>query len=246
MRRAHSTIGTIVTACLFALAMAGSAQALKFDYQIGNQNSSGGITVSDGGYTATATGWGGISNPQNSLNPTNPGASGAQNLGTNIGTALGFGRGIGCGTVISISQCDLIAPSGEDALLIEFSALMEITRIYGTLLENPDDISAWSWNGSSWDLIGTDDCPPDGFFNNCGSFGQFDGEDIGHIDLIGGGTLLPSNPTEYLLIVAEDTSASAFRLGFIEATVIPEPSTALLIGVGLAVAARARRGRSGA
>ena len=107
----------------------------------------------------------------------------------------------------------------------------------GTLLENPDDISTWSWTRVELrDLIGTDDCPPDGFFNNCGSFSQLDdGEDIGHVDLIGGGTLLPSNPTNYLLIVAArtPTARDAFRLGYMEETVIPEPGTALLVGAGM-------------
>ncbi|MEE3326639.1 MAG: PEP-CTERM sorting domain-containing protein [Myxococcota bacterium] len=226
------------TLALTLIAMATSAQALKFDYQIGNTSDPNQIVVSDGGYTATASGWGGLTNPQNSLDPTDPTASGAQNLGVNVGTALGFGRGIGCGTVIGISQCDLIAPSGEDLLLVEFSTSMELTRIYGTLLENPDDVSAWGWTGATWELIGTDNCPPPGIFNNCGSWSQFNGEDIGQV---GGGTLLPSNPTQYLMLVAENSGASAFRLGFLEATPIPEPSTALLVGLGIAFLGCGRR-----
>ena len=81
-----------------------------------------------------------------------------------------------------------------------------------------------------WDLIGTDPCPLPGIFNFCGSFSQYDGEDIG---LVGGGTLLPSNPTSYLMLVAENSGASAFRLGFVEGTPIPEPSSGLLFALGL-------------
>ena len=50
---------------------------------------------------------------------------------------------------------------------------------------------------------------------------------------MGGGTLLPSNPTSYLMLVAENSGASAFRLGFVEGTPIPEPSSGLLFALGL-------------
>ncbi|MCL4685277.1 PEP-CTERM sorting domain-containing protein [Myxococcota bacterium] len=220
-------------AALCALLLPATASALKFDWQIANQSNSNGITVSDGGVNATASGWGGLTNPQNSIDPSNPSAS-ALNLGVNIGTALGFGRGVGCGTVISVSQCDLISPSGEDALLITFDALVEVTRVYGTLIEDPDDISVWGWTGSAWDLIGTDNC---GGFSLCGSFSEFDGEDLGHVS--------PGNlpyTTTALLIVAENSGASAFRLGFVEGNVIPEPGTFALISLGMtALALRSRR-----
>ena len=212
------------------LGAASSAYGIKFDFQTGNASDANSLSASDGGFSATASGWGGLLNPQNTFDPTNPSGSGAQNLGVNIGTALGFGRGIGCGTAVGITQCDLISPGGEDFLLVEFDTTLEISRIYGTLLEDPDDVSAWSWNGGVWDLIGTDPCPLPGIFNFCGSFSQYDGEDIG---LVGGGTLLPSNPTSYLMLVAENSGASAFRLGFVEGTPIPEPSSGLLFALGL-------------
>ena len=129
-----------------------------------------------------------------------------------------------------MTQCDLFSPGGEDFLLVEFDTTLENSRIYGTLLEGPDGVSAWSWNGGVWDLIGTDPCPPPGIFNFCGSLSQYDGEDIG---LVGGGTPLPSNPTSHLMLVAENSGASAFRLDFVEGAPIPERSSALLFGTGL-------------
>lgn len=220
-------LGWALVALFALLVLPTAGSALTFNWQIANQSDPNGIAVSDGGITATASGWGGLTNPQAVIDPSNPAGSGATNLGVNIGTALGFGRGIGCGTGISASQCDRILPAGEDALLIDFDQTVDVTRVYGTLIEDADDISVWGWTGSAWDLIGTDDCS---FLSFCGSFSQYDGEDLGHVS--------PGNlpyTTDALLIVAEDSDASAFRLGFVDANIVPEPGTFGLVCLGVAV-----------
>ena len=66
-------------------------------------------------------------------------------------------HGLGCGTTL-ISQCDLISPSGEDVLLLEFDDEVMIGGFVASAMEDFDDVTSWVWNGSSWDQIGSDSC----------------------------------------------------------------------------------------
>jgi hypothetical protein len=181
--------------------------------------------------SATGSGWGGLTNPQNTLDPTNPLGSGFTQLGTNIGGgAPGSGafstHGLGCGTTL-ISQCDLISPSGEDALLIEFNTKVTIGGIIASAVEDFDDITAWVWTGTLWSQIGSDSC---GLFSFCG------GEEPISVS--------PHTESRYFMLVAENSDASAFKLTRIEnITVVPEPGTAMLMLLGLVGVATTRRQR---
>ena len=193
--------------CLGVLGLANHADALKFDYQIGNTNDSNQIVVSDGGYSATASGWGGIIDPQSSLDPTNPAARVPRTWVSTLELPLALVGGLGAERGSVFPNVISFLPPGKMFSYSTSAPAWKSPRIYGTLLENPDDITAWGWDGAAWELIGTDNCPPPGLFNNCGSWSQYDGEDIGQV---GGGTLLPSNSTRHLMLVAENSGVSAF------------------------------------
>ncbi|MDJ0789891.1 MAG: PEP-CTERM sorting domain-containing protein [Myxococcota bacterium] len=178
--------------------------------------------------TATGSGWGGVTNPQNTLNPGNPIGSGFTQLGVNIGGgAPGSGafstHGLGCGTTL-ISQCDLISPGGEDILLIEFDKKVTVGSFIASAVEDFDDITSWVWDGSAWVNIGSDSC---GLFSFCG------GEEP-----VSAG---PHAPSRFFMLVAEDSDASAFKLTRIEGVIVAEPATLGLLTLGMAGACMRRR-----
>lgn len=212
-------------AAAFAVALgAGGAQALSINYAGLSDQSGSPIVQVAGPVTVTAQAFGGVSNPQGSMTPTDtPGGS----LGVNIGGVNLFGtRGLGCGTSLA-SQCDLIEPLGEDVLRLTFSQPVFPNSITFAAWEGPDEVSWYAWTGSSYALVdaeGPDPAPLNGNETFTGPFG------------------LPSGSTSWIFI-AENAGATAFALRSLDFTAIPEPGTALLMGLGLAVCAgRARRG----
>ncbi len=190
------------------LLLSASAGAATIDFRSGGPS----IFLDGTGIQVTVSGWGGSNDPQNLIDPNNPVASGLTNLGTNVGGSGVFGTlGVGCG----IAQCDLILPAGEDALLLSFNTTVTIDAVIGAAIEDPDDISVWSWNGSSWTQVGSDSCST---FSFCGGEEPLSG-------FIG--------PTQHLLVVAESSGASAFRLAELTNVVdVPEPGALGLLGLG--------------
>lgn len=208
------------------LFVAAGASALSIDYAALSDQSSGSIVQAAGSVTVTAQAFGGVANPQGSMTPTGtPG--GFTPLNVNVGGSAFLGtRGLGCGIVAS--QCDLIAPVGEDVLRLTFTQPVVLNSITIAAMEDPDDVRWYAWNGSSYSLAGSDTCAT---FSFCGGNETFTGP-YG----------LPGGSTSWIL-VAENSGATAFALRSIDFTAIPEPGTALLFALGLGLTARrARRG----
>lgn len=125
-----------------ALLGAGGAQALSINYSALSDQSGSSIVQSDGGVTVTAQAFGGVTNPQGSMAPTGT-PSGFTSIGVNIGGVDVFGtRGLGCGTLLA-SQCDLIAPIGEDVLRLNFSAAVTLDGFTFAAWEGADEASWW-------------------------------------------------------------------------------------------------------
>lgn len=153
---------------------------------------------------------------------------GFTNIGVNVGGSSLFGkRGLGCGPVAS--QCDLIAPIGEDALRITFSQPVEIDSLTIAAMEDADDVSWGYWNGASYQHAGNDTCAA---FSFCGGNEAFNGPF--------------GAPSTSWLLVAENTGATAFALRSVSFTAfpVPEPGTVGLVALGLAAAAARRRARA--
>lgn len=217
----------IAAFCAAILAGGGAAAALTLDYQPLGDQSAASITQGVGGVTVTAQAFGGVANPQLLMTPTGtPG--GFTPLAVNIGGSSFLGtRGLGCGPVAS--QCDLIAPAGEDVLRITFSEPVQLDAVTLAAVEDPDDITWWYWNGASYVLAGQDTCAP---FSFCGGNETWTGPF--------------GAPSTSWLFVAENTGASAFVVRSLTFTPvpIPEPGTALLVALGVAAIAARRRPRA--
>jgi hypothetical protein len=212
--RATALVGVV------ALLAAVSAEALSIDYAALSDQSSASIVQVAGPVTVTAQAFGGVSNPQASMTPSGtPGGFTALDVNGG-GSALLGTRGLGCGIVAS--QCDLIAPIGEDVLRLTFTQPVVLNAITIAAMEDADDVRWYAWNGSSYALAGSDTCA---VFSFCGGNETFTGP-YG----------LPSGSTSWIL-VAENSGATAFALRSIDFTAIPEPGTALLVALGLAIAA---------
>jgi len=215
-----------VAACAAVLAWGSAASALTIDYQPLSDQSAASIVQVAGSVTVTAQAFGGVVNPQLSMTPTGtPGGFTALNV--NIGGSSFLGtRGLGCGPVAS--QCDLIAPIGEDVLRLSFSDPVQIDKLTLAAVEDPDDISWWYWNGSSYVHAGNDACTT---FSFCGGNETYTGP-------------FGAASTSWLF-VAENSGASAFALRSLEFTAypIPEPGSVLLLALGLAATAAGRRAR---
>jgi hypothetical protein len=210
-----------LAALLLISGLAGSARAqtsATFDYEdmpaVGASNS---IVRTSNGVTATAEAFGGLTNPQNTITPTTaPGAAGSTNIQVNIGGSSLFGtKGLACGPMGS--QCDLIAPGGEDAIRISFSEVVQLDSVTTAATEEPDDISWWRWTGSAWSLAGQDDCESGSIL--CASNETWGG---------------PFGSSQYWLFVAENSGATAFAIASLSVTTVPEPGTALLVLAGIA------------
>jgi len=206
-----------------ALTWTSAARAITLDYQSLPDQSSSSIVQVAGGVAVTAHAFGGVVNPQASMTPTGTPA-GFTALDVNVGGSSLFGtRGLACGPVAS--QCDLIAPVGEDALRLTFSQPVVIDALTLAAVEDADDITWWYWNGSSYVLAGQDTCAA---FSFCGGNETYTGPF--------------GAPSTSWLFVAENSGASAFALRSITFTAypIPEPGTAALVALGLAATALRR------
>ena len=205
-------LGILFTA---ALALSSTeARGITIDFQPLPDQSASQIVQASGGVTLTVRGFGGVTNPQNTMTPAGtPGGFTALNV--NVGGSSVFGtRGLGCGPVAS--QCDLIAPIGEDVLRLTFSTDVLIDSLTLAALEDPDNVTWWFWNGASYQLAGQDTCTT---FSFCGGNETYNGPF--------------GAPSASWLLVAESSGASAFALRSLSFTAIPEPGTALLLGFGL-------------
>lgn len=222
----------MLRSALFAALVAGAvwatapgAQAITIDWEPLSDQSSASIVQSSGGTTVTAQAFGGVSNPQGTMTPTGtPG--GFTVLNVNVGGVAFFGtRGLGCGIVAS--QCDLIAPIGEDVLRLTFSKPSRLDTVTIAAMEDADDVRWFFWNGASYQLAGSDTCTT---FSFCGGNETFNGPF--------------GNYSTSWIFVAENSGATAFALRSIGFTSIPEPGTALLFATGLLLTAAARRERA--
>lgn len=207
-------------ACTAALLIAADAGALSIDYAALSDQSSSSIVQLTGGVTVTATAFGGATNPQTTMTPTT-GPSGGSALNVNIGGSSLFGtRGLGCGAVAS--QCDLIAPVGEDVIRLNFSTPVQLDQVVLAALEDPDDVRWFRWTGSTYALAGSDTCTT---FSFCGGNETYNG---------------PFGTSQSWIFVAENSGASAFDIRSVNFTV-PEPGTALLVALGLGAVVAKRR-----
>lgn len=206
------------------LLVAGHAAAISIDYQPLPDQSSAVLVQSSGGTTVTAHAFGGVPNPQATMTPTGtPGGFTALNVNVG-GSALLGTRGLGCGAVAS--QCDLIAPVGEDVLRLTFSLPSRLDSVTLAAMEDADDVRWFYWNGASYQLAGSDTCAA---FSFCAGNETFGGP-------------FGSHSTSWLL-VAENSGATAFALRSIQFTSIPEPGTGLLVAAGLLATGAIRRRR---
>ena len=211
VRRTARKLARLLRAAAIAMApfaIAGAGLAAPIDFRSGS-----GSTFDNGeGVTFTVSAWGGAVDPQLLIDPRDPGASGLQNLGTNIGGSAALGTaGIGCGT----GECDLSLPDGEDALLFSFNQLVAFS-IIGAALDDVDDVSMWTWADlqNTWSLEPVDPC-------GSGCSGEQ------RLPLV--------SITRYLLIVAEDSGPTSFRIAEINVTGLPEPALVSMLAVGLLV-----------
>jgi hypothetical protein len=213
-----------VVACGAAFLAVSNAEALSIDYAALSDQSSPSIVQTTGGVTVTANAFGGVANPQNTMTPSGtPGGFTALNV--NIGGSSLFGtRGLGCGAVAS--QCDLIAPVGEDVLRLSFSQPVQLDSVTIAAMEDPDDVRWFRWTGSSYALAGSDTCVT---FSFCGGNETFSGPWGG--------------PSTSWIFVAENSGATAFDIRSINFTAfpVPEPGTALLLSLGVAAIAARRK-----
>lgn len=209
MRR---VLGILFTAALALSSTA--ARGVTIDFQPLPDQSAAQIVQSSGGVTLTVRGFGGVTDPQTTMTPAGtPGGFTALNVNVGGSSVLGT-RGLGCGAVAS--QCDLIAPVGEDVLRLTFSTAVQIDSLTLAALEDPDNVTWWFWNGASYQLAGQDTCTT---FSFCGGNETYNGPF--------------GSPSSSWLLVAENSGASAFALRSVSFTAIPEPGTALLLGFGL-------------
>jgi hypothetical protein len=218
-----TTRSNLVLAAAFAAALfATTSSAVTIDFEPLSDQSGASISHSGGGVTVTGEGFGDVDDPQGSMTPTGTPA-GFTNISVNIGGVAFFGtRGLGCGSLLA-SQCDLIAPIGEDVLRLSFSTNVKVDAVTIAAMEDADDISFWYWNGASYQAAGSDTCSGGSFCAGNETFA------------VGGAA------SSSWILVAENSGATAFALRSVDFTVIPEPGTALLVAAGLLACAATRR-----
>ncbi len=207
-RSRESALPSLVPA-LACLLLAQTSAAVVIEWEaLSDQGPANAISLENGGITATAEAFGGITEPQDTITPdTIPGEAGTTQIQVNIDGAFPnsnvFGlRGLGCG----IAQCDLIAPGGEDAVRISFDVRVRLDQLILSAMEGPDDITWWYWEDGAWVFAGQDDCSG----VSCSGQETFNG---------------PFGSSEHWLVVAENSGASAFRIAqmSVAADPLPEP-----------------------